>query len=215
MKAAGAAKALQLEECAMSKLADRPIQSVAVTTLPTKYGVFRMHVYADATGHEHVALTVGTVADGAPVLARIHSECLTGDVFGSHRCDCGEQLQQSLARLQAAGRGVLLYLRQEGRGIGLTNKIRAYALQEGGLDTVDANRALGLPDDMRDYRVAAAMLLDLDVRSVALITNNPLKIDGLEAGGVHVVERLPVHVPPNRYNKPYMEAKRERMGHLV
>ncbi len=199
----------------MFNLEDRLIQSVAVTTLPTKYGVFRMHVYADGAGQEHVALTVGTLDEAAPVLVRMHSECLTGDVFGSHRCDCGEQLQQSMARLQAAGRGVLLYLRQEGRGIGLTNKIRAYALQEGGLDTVDANRALGLPDDMRDYRVAAAMLLDLDVRSVALITNNPLKIDGLELGGVHVVERLPVHVLPNHYNKPYLEAKRERMGHLA
>jgi GTP cyclohydrolase II len=120
-----------------------------------------------------------------------------------------------MARLQGEGRGVLLYLRQEGRGIGLTNKIRAYALQEGGLDTVDANRALGLPDDMRDYGVAAAMLLDLGVGSVALITNNPLKIDGLERHGVRVVERLPANVAPNRHNRPYMEAKRERMGHMV
>ena len=199
----------------MSELEGRIVQCVATTTLPTTYGIFRMRVYADAAGHEHVALAVGVLDDGGPVLARIHSECLTGDVFGSHRCDCGEQLQQSMARLQAAQRGVLLYLRQEGRGIGLTNKIRAYALQEGGLDTVDANRALGLPDDMRDYRVAAAMLLDLGVRSVALITNNPLKIDGLERGGVRVVERLPVHVPPNGYNQPYIDAKRERMGHLA
>lgn len=199
----------------MSDVEARTVARVAATALPTKYGEFQMHVYTDPDGSEHVALTVGAVADGAPVPTRIHSECLTGDVFGSRRCDCGEQLELTLARLQAAGRGVLLYLRQEGRGIGLTNKIRAYALQEGGLDTVDANRALGLPDDMRDYGVAAAMLLDLGVAAVALITNNPLKIAGLERHGVRVVERLPVHVPPNLHNRPYIEAKRERMGHLA
>lgn len=198
----------------MSDVEARAIEKVASSTLPTKYGEFRLHVYADEAGCEHVALTVGDLTTGAPPQARIHSECLTGDVFGSRRCDCGEQLELTMARLQAAGRGVLLYLRQEGRGIGLTNKIRAYALQEGGLDTVDANRALGLPDDMRDYSVAAAMLLDLGVRAVALITNNPLKIAGLERGGVQVVERLPVHVAPNCHNQPYIEAKRERMGHL-
>jgi GTP cyclohydrolase II len=192
-----------------------PVQRVAATTLPTKYGLFVMYVYADAAGREQVALTVGTVDDGEPVPTRIHSECLTGDVFGSQRCDCGEQLEQTMARLQAEGRGVLLYLRQEGRGIGLTNKIRAYALQEGGLDTVDANRALGLPDDSRDYAAAAGMLLDLGVGSVALFTNNPQKIDGLERGGVRVIERLPLHVMPNHFNALYIEAKRERMGHLV
>jgi GTP cyclohydrolase II len=197
----------------MSDVEVRIVERTASTTLPTRYGEFKLHVYADEAGREHVALTVGDVAGEAPQ-ARIHSECLTGDVFGSRRCDCGEQLELTMARLQAAGRGVLLYLRQEGRGIGLTNKIRAYALQEGGLDTVDANRALGLPDDMRDYGVAAAMLLNLGVRSVALITNNPLKIAGLERNGVRVVERLPVHVAPNRHNLPYLEAKRERMGHL-
>jgi GTP cyclohydrolase II len=148
------------------------------------------------------------------VLARLHSECLTGDVFGSHRCDCGEQLALSLGMLQAARRGVLVYLRQEGRGIGLANKIRAYALQEQGLDTVDANRALGLPDDMRDYRGAAEMLHSLGVRAVTLITNNPAKIAGLERHGVEVVERTPLHTAPNRHNQPYIEAKRERMGHL-
>jgi GTP cyclohydrolase II len=199
----------------MTELQLRPVAHVAVATLPTKYGEFAMHVYADATGREHVALTVGSIGDGQPVLARIHSECLTGDVFGSHRCDCGEQLEQTMRYLQDAGRGVLLYLRQEGRGIGLGNKIRAYALQEAGLDTVDANRALGLPDDMRDYAVAAEMLLDLGVRAVNLITNNPLKIDGLEHGGIRVVERLPTHVPPNPFNQPYIEAKRARMGHLA
>jgi GTP cyclohydrolase II len=194
-----------------TKVAER----VASTTLPTKYGTFQMHVYLDAEGKEHVALTVGEVAGGDPPLVRIHSECLTGDVFGSQRCDCGEQLAMTMDALQAARRGVLLYLRQEGRGIGLANKIRAYALQEQGLDTVDANRALGLADDLRDYRIAAEMLRDLGVRAVALITNNPQKIDGLEHYGVRVVKRLPVHVAPNGHNRPYLEAKRERMGHLV
>lgn len=190
-------------------------ERVASTTLPTKYGVFQMHVYHDGAGKEHVALTVGDLAGAEPPLARIHSECLTGDVFGSHRCDCGEQLELTLATLQAAGRGVLLYLRQEGRGIGLTNKIRAYALQEQGLDTVDANHALGLPDDARDYRVAAEMLADLGVPAVALITNNPLKIAGLEQYGIRVSARMPSHVAPNAVNRPYLETKRERMGHMV
>jgi GTP cyclohydrolase II len=199
----------------MTELALRPVERVASTTLPTKYGSFQLYVYADADGKEHVALTVGDVADGAPVLVRIHSECLTGDVFGSHRCDCGEQLEQSMVGLQAEGRGVLLYLRQEGRGIGLANKIRAYALQEAGLDTVDANRALGLPDDMRDYRCAAEILRDLGVAAVALVTNNPLKIGGLEAHGIPVVERRATLVPPNCHNQPYLATKRERMGHMI
>lgn len=192
-----------------------PIERVAASRLPTKYGIFQLYVYTEVSGKEHVALTVGTVNDGPPVLTRLHSECLTGDVFGSHRCDCGEQLDQMLALLQARGRGVLIYLRQEGRGIGLTNKIRAYALQEAGLDTVDANRALGLPDDMRTYYPAAAILRDLGVSSVALVTNNPLKIAGLEAHGIHVVERMPSRVVPNSHNRPYLDTKRTRMGHLV
>lgn len=199
----------------MTELALRPTVRVASTTLPTKYGIFQLYVYADAEGKEHVALTVGPVDNGAPVLVRIHSECLTGDVFGSHRCDCGEQLELTMATLQAEGRGVLVYLRQEGRGIGLANKIRAYALQEAGLDTVDANRALGLPDDMRDYRSAADILRDLGVAAVTLMTNNPLKIDGLEAYGVRVVERRAALTLPNSHNGRYLTAKRERMGHLL
>lgn len=188
---------------------------VASTTLPTRYGIFHLHVFTDESAREHVALVVGDVDDGTPVTTRIHSECLTGDVFGSRRCDCGEQLDRTMVQLQEGGRGVLLYLRQEGRGIGLANKIRAYALQEHGLDTVDANRALGFPDDLRDYGIAAAMLRDLGVEAVALITNNPSKIVGLERHGVRVVERLPLHVAPNLYNQPYIDAKRERMGHLA
>jgi GTP cyclohydrolase II len=191
-----------------------PLVRAATTMLPTRYGSFQLYVYVDHGGREHVALTVGVVGDGAPVLTRLHSECLTGDIFGSHRCDCGEQLAQTLVQLQTAGCGVLIYLRQEGRGIGLVNKIRAYALQEAGLDTVDANRALGLPDDLRDYAPAAAILRDLGVTEVRLITNNPQKISGLKAHGIRVVERLAIHVPANQHNEPYLEAKRRRMGHL-
>ncbi len=191
-----------------------PVRRVASATLPTTYGEYTLHVYNDADGQEHVALTVGEVADGRPVLTRLHSECLTGDVFASQRCDCGEQLEWTLAHLQEAGRGALLYLRQEGRGIGLANKIRAYALQEQGLDTVDANLALGLPADRRDYRLAAEMLRDLGIRSVTLLTNNPQKIRGLERHGILVLERLPVPVTPNCHNQFYLETKRRRMGHL-
>ena len=189
-------------------------QRVATTDLPTRYGSFTMHVY-QSNGKEHVALTVGPIDDGAPVLVRLHSECLTGDVFGSHRCDCGEQLAHSLQVVQHHGCGVLLYLRQEGRGIGLANKIRAYALQDQGLDTVDANLALGLPPDMRDYGDAAAMLADLGLKQVRLLTNNPLKIAGLEAHNIDVVERLPMTITPHADNLHYLETKRERMGHLL
>ena len=187
---------------------------VARAVLPTRYGTFEMFVY-DARDHkEHVALTLGAVDDGEPVLVRAHSECLTGDVLGSARCDCGEQLADSLRFLQERGRGVLLYLRQEGRGIGLAKKISAYALQEQGLDTVEANHALGLPEDMRDYREAAEMLLDLGVRRVRLLTNNPAKIEGLERYGVEVVERVPLGISPNPSNIEYLRTKREKMGHL-
>lgn len=198
----------------MHEVAAQIIERVASTTLPTAYGVFQMVVYGASDGKEHVALSVGNVQDGQAVPVRLHSECLTGDVFGSRRCDCGEQLTWTLAYLQEVGRGALLYLRQEGRGIGLTNKIRAYALQEQGLDTVDANLALGLPADQRDYRVAAAILRDMGITSVMLITNNPRKIQGLERYGIHVQERLPVQTPPNRDNQFYLETKRRRMGHL-
>jgi GTP cyclohydrolase II len=188
---------------------------VAEANLPTRYGTFQMFVYDSPEHKEHVALTLGAIDDGDPVLVRAHSECLTGDVFGSSRCDCGEQLADSLRFLQERGRGVLLYLRQEGRGIGLAKKISAYALQEQGLDTVEANLALGLPEDMRDYRVAAEMLLDLGVRRVRLLTNNPAKIEGLELYGVEVVERVPLGISPNPSNLEYLRTKREKMGHLL
>lgn len=177
-----------------------------------------MFVYEAADRKEHVALTTGiepgTVGEDEAILVRLHSECLTGDVFGSRRCDCGEQLEDSMRLLREQGRGVLLYLRQEGRGIGLANKISAYALQEEGLDTVQANLALGLPGDARDYRVAAEMLLDLGVHRAALLTNNPAKIEGLRTYGIEVVERLPVQVEPNPFNLRYLRTKREKMGHL-
>jgi 3,4-dihydroxy 2-butanone 4-phosphate synthase / GTP cyclohydrolase II len=188
---------------------------VAQAGLPTRYGTFDMFVYDSPDHKEHVALTLGAIDDGEPVLVRAHSECLTGDVFGSARCDCGEQLDDSLRFLQEQGRGVLLYLRQEGRGIGLTKKISAYALQEQGLDTVEANHALGLPEDMRDYRAAAKMLLDLGVRQAWLLTNNPAKIEGLERHGVEIVERVPLWVSPNPSNLGYLRTKREKMGHLL
>jgi 3,4-dihydroxy 2-butanone 4-phosphate synthase / GTP cyclohydrolase II len=190
------------------------IRRLARANLPTRYGTFEVYVYDTPEHKEHMALTLGAIDDGEPVLVRAHSECLTGDVFGSSRCDCGEQLDHSLRLLREAGRGVLLYLRQEGRGIGLANKISAYALQERGLDTVEANHALGLPEDARDYRVAAEMLLDLGVRRARLLTNNPAKVEGLGRHGVEVVERVPLRISPNPSNVGYLRTKREKMGHL-
>jgi GTP cyclohydrolase II len=177
-----------------------------------------MFVYQATDSKEHVALTTGlepgTVGVDEAILVRLHSECLTGDVFGSRRCDCGEQLEYSMRLLREQGRGVLIYLRQEGRGVGLANKISAYALQEEGVDTVQANLALGLPEDARDYRVAAEMLLDLGIHRAALLTNNPAKIKGLRSHGVEVVERLPVQVEPNSFNLRYLRTKKEKLGHL-
>ena len=194
------------------------IRRVARTCLPTAHGEFEMFVYGAPDRKEHVALATGlepgTLDENEPVLVRLHSECLTGDVFGSRRCDCGWQLEESMRLLREQGRGVLLYLRQEGRGVGLGNKISAYALQDAGLDTVQANLALGLPEDARDYGVAAGMLLDLGVLRAALLTNNPAKIEGLRSHGVEVVERLPVQVEPNPLNIGYLQTKKEKLGHL-
>src|SRR6266550_2473260 len=188
--------------------------SRADATLPTRWGDFRISVFR-FDGTEVVALARGELGGAEPVLVRLHSECLTGDVLGSLRCDCGDQLRASLAMIGAADRGVLLYLDHEGRGIGLFNKIRAYGLQDGGLDTVDANVELGLPIDARDYSAAASVLQELGIRSVRLMTNNPAKILGLEMHGVDVVERVPLETIPNEINAPYLRAKASRMGHLL
>ena len=191
------------------------IRRTAKARLPTRHGNFEMFVYEAPDGKEHVALTVGPAGDGGTALVRIHSECLTGDLFGSRRCDCGEQLEDSLRLLQQQDRGVLLYLRQEGRGIGLSKKVRAYSLQDQGLDTVDANLALGMPEDARDYRVAAEMLRDLGVSRVCALTNNPAKIEGLRSHSIEVIERLPLAISPNPTNMRYLQTKREKLGHFL
>lgn len=189
---------------------------VASCELPTPWAVFRLHGFQEtASGKEHLALTLGQVGDGVPALTRLHSECLTGDGLFSLRCDCGPQLEAALAAIAKEGRGVLLYLRQEGRGIGLLDKLRAYALQDQGLDTVDANRALGLPDDARDYGVAAAMLNTLGVPAVRLMTNNPAKVSALTARGVNVTERVPHVAGRGPRNQDYLATKAARMGHLL
>jgi GTP cyclohydrolase II len=196
---------------------DRAGEVAPVADLPTQHGLFRIHVFTDgATGLEHVALVSGNVFGQERVATRIHSECLTGDTFGSLRCDCREQLDRGLGRLAARSCGVLLYLRQEGRGIGLANKIRAYRLQqEQGLDTVDADLALGLPDDCRDYRFAASMLGRLGVRSVSLMTNNRDKISQLSRAGIPVLARIPHVIEPGPLNHAYLETKAQRSGHLL
>jgi 3,4-dihydroxy 2-butanone 4-phosphate synthase/GTP cyclohydrolase II len=190
---------------------------LAQARLPTALGVFRAHGYRDSvTGTEHVALVLGDVADGAPVLTRVHSECLTGDTFGSLRCDCGPQLRAAMAAVTAERRGVVVYLRgHEGRGIGLAHKLRAYELQDAGRDTIDANLDLGLPADARDYGTGAQILADLGVRSLRLMTNNPAKLAGLEGYGLRIVERVPLPVHPHPENVRYLRTKRDRMGHAL
>jgi GTP cyclohydrolase II len=189
---------------------------VARARLPTRHGEFTAWVYEQPeAGCEHLALVMGPIADGRPVLVRIHSECLTGDVLGSLRCDCGAQLQLALDRIAREKRGILLYLRQEGRGIGLYNKMAAYALQDQGLDTVEANEHLGFAADLRDYRVAARILANLGVQDLRLLTNNPRKVEALRDCGLRVVERLPLVAPPNEESAQYLRTKRLKMGHLL
>ncbi|WP_411688911.1 GTP cyclohydrolase II [Acinetobacter indicus] len=193
-----------------------PIEFVATSSLPTAFGEFKITVFQDPkTGEEHVALSKGLEqAPTEPVLVRVHSECLTGDAFASLKCDCGPQLQATQRLINEAGQGVILYLRQEGRGIGLTNKIRAYALQDQGHDTVDANLMLNLPADARQYDMCSIMLDHLQVKAVRLITNNPLKIEALREQGINVVDRVPLTVGLNPFNEQYLKTKHERMAHM-
>lgn len=195
---------------------DTLVEKTVSAMLPTEHGVFDLHIFEDQLQMlPHLALTIGDVADGSPVLVRVHSECLTGDVLGSLRCDCGDQLHGSIARIGEEGRGVVLYMRQEGRGIGLKNKILAYNLQDQGMDTVEANLRLGFKPDLRNYGIGAQILKAIGVQKIRLLTNNPKKIVGLEAYGMEVVERLPIEIEVNELNRKYLETKREKMGHLL
>jgi 3,4-dihydroxy 2-butanone 4-phosphate synthase/GTP cyclohydrolase II len=195
---------------------EKLVRRIADTRLPTDFGEFTAIAY-EATVYDriHLALVMGEVAGDAPVLVRMHSECLTGDVFHSMRCDCGSQLLKAMAIIKEAGRGVIVYLRQEGRGIGLHNKIRAYRLQELGMDTVEANQALGFKADLRDYGIGAQILVDLGLKNLRLLTNNPSKRAGIDGYGLQVVERVPLEVPPNPENKKYLSTKRDKLGHML
>jgi len=192
------------------------VRKVASPRLPTPYGEFQIHAYrSDVTGDENVVLVMGEIDPEVPTLVRVHSQCLTGDIFGSARCDCGLQLEQALGKIGQEGRGVLLYLLQEGRGIGLMNKLRAYELQEQGHDTVEANERLGFRPDQRDYGVGAQILRDLGVRKMRLMTNNPSKYIALHGYGLEIVERIPLEVPPTESSRDYLRAKRDKLGHLL
>ena len=192
------------------------VRCVASAKLPTDHGEFDIHVFKTVlSAKTHVALVLGEIGDGENVLTRVHSACLTGDLFQSARCDCGQQLHAAMQRIAEDGRGVLLYLDQEGRGIGLANKIRAYALQDHGVDTVEANERLGFPADVRDYRVAFKMIRHLGVKSTRLLSNNPRKLAGMTGEGLSVSERLPIEIPPTASTARYLKTKKEKLGHLL
>jgi 3,4-dihydroxy 2-butanone 4-phosphate synthase / GTP cyclohydrolase II len=210
-------RVLHIDDLVAYREHERSIRRRAETALPTrKAGDFRLMIYSDNLETVvYAALVKGTIDPAAPVLVRLHSQCLTGDVFGSERCDCGEQLDASLETIEAAGAGVLVYMFDEGRGIGLLNKIRAYALQDQGQDTVEANHALGFAADMRDYKAGAHVLFDLGVRKVRLMTNNPDKVQALQEYGLEVTERVALEIPPRSANRDYLRTKRAKFGHLL